>query len=528
MDVKYTPIKNPKSNEPDEGNEDNESQEKEKVKYPWQVAYIISTEACERFSFYGMRTILTLYVTFLFQQYMTKKKSEDTATIIYHTFNFFCYFTPLFGASLADSSFGKFRTIFYISILYFIGQCVLSFGAFGAGSQPISFIGLFLIAIGTGGIKPCVVSFGGDQFKLPEQKIEMGSFFAMFYASINMGSLVSTFLTPYLREVECMGQNSCYSLAFGVPAALMLSAIICFFCGKNKYTVTKPETNVIVESFKCIKHAIARRKFNKKEDHWLDASSDRFTPVFISNLKAVLRVGFLFLPYPMFWALYDQQGSRWTLQATKMNGVTFGFTILPDQMQVVNPILILILIPLFDRVVYPLLAKCGLLTTPLQRIVTGGFLVCAAFLMSAAVEINIDRSPEKSVHLFWLLPQYITISTAEILFSITSLEFAYSQAPSSMKAFTQALYCLTTAFGNLIDIAVVAIMASLQWTQVTEFLLFAGLMAICMFILALMARQYTYVDCGEEEEQLHLDQRGQGKDYGTESPDRKTKNLKEI
>merc|ERR550519_1217344 len=117
---------------------------------------------------------------------MSQEQAENNATIAYHSFNFLSYFTPLFGAALADSVLGKYKTILYIAILYAIGQFILSFGAFGTGSIPVSFIGLLLIGVGTGGIKPCVVSLGGEQFKLPEQKEDMSSFFAMFYASINL------------------------------------------------------------------------------------------------------------------------------------------------------------------------------------------------------------------------------------------------------------------------------------------------------------------------------------------------------
>jgi solute carrier family 15 oligopeptide transporter 1 len=93
--------------------------------------------------------------------------------------------------------------------------------------RAISFIGLGLIALGTGGIKPCVVSFGAEQFVLPEQENYMKSYFSFFYASINAGSLISTILTPLLRESGdgCAGQEKCYPAAFGVPAGLMFVAI---------------------------------------------------------------------------------------------------------------------------------------------------------------------------------------------------------------------------------------------------------------------------------------------------------------
>lgn len=92
--------------------------------------------------------------------------------------------------------------------------------------REFSLLGLFIIGVGTGGIKPCVSAFGGEQFVRPQQDKQLEQFFSYFYISINAGSLISTLITPILREdVQCFGQNSCFPLAFGVPAVLMLIAI---------------------------------------------------------------------------------------------------------------------------------------------------------------------------------------------------------------------------------------------------------------------------------------------------------------
>lgn len=103
----------------------------------------------------------------------------------------------------------------------------------------MTIIGLVLIALGSGGIKPCVAAFGGDQFKLPEQLKQMATFFSLFYFSINAGSLISTSVTPILRQdVKCFDDDDCYSLAFGVPGILMVVSIckiaIIIFLFKNQ------------------------------------------------------------------------------------------------------------------------------------------------------------------------------------------------------------------------------------------------------------------------------------------------------
>lgn len=113
--------------------------------------------------------------------------------------------------------------------------------------------GLVIIAIGSGGIKPCVAAFGGDQFKLPEQDKQFLTFFSFFYFAINGGSLISMILTPILREdVHCFNQSDCYSLAFGVPGILMIVSTVLFVCGKFMYTMVKPSGNMLVKMVQCM------------------------------------------------------------------------------------------------------------------------------------------------------------------------------------------------------------------------------------------------------------------------------------
>ncbi|RZC34281.1 peptide transporter family 1-like, partial [Asbolus verrucosus] len=656
------------------------------VPYPKSVFFIVSNEFCERFSYYGMRTILSLYLKniLLF--------SESDSKIIYHTFTMFVYFFPIFGAILSDSFLGKFRTILYVSIVYACGNVVLALSSaepVGLPQIPFSMIGLLLIAVGTGGIKPCVSAFGGDQFVLPQQEIQLAAFFSMFYFAINAGSLISTFLTPVLREdVKCFGENSCYPLAFAVPGVLMVVSIVIFAAGKPLYKIRKPEGNVVVQVLKCIGHGIKQKiKSNDKVNHWLDRSENKYGKSLVNDVKTTLKVLVLFIPLPIFWALYDQQGSGWTFQATRMDGYIGFYTILPDQMQVVNPLLILIFIPLFTYAIYPAFAKCNFLKTPLQRMVCGGLLTAASFAISAGVSfaleatypvlptegncqiriynplecnavitakpyfvdqevkamgytkldvndiqgnitvdfsitgcdqqinyttgsnffiaeetpllyymledkfvrsvddidkddngmpkirtlvnkpredlnltywdgrrealtietsnydiftidpgtykldnfdkelhfylggvytvlVSLDDNDEiqnvelyqvtepNSVHILWLIPQYVVITAGEIMFSITGLEFSYSQAPTSMKSVLTAVFLLTTAIGNLIIVIIES--AKIFEKQSADFLLYTGLMVLDMFLFAFMAMKYKYIKKEENNENEEL------------------------
>uniref|UniRef100_A0A6Q2YXS6 Solute carrier family 15 member 1a n=1 Tax=Esox lucius TaxID=8010 RepID=A0A6Q2YXS6_ESOLU len=620
--------------------------------YPISIFFIVVNEFCERFSYYGMRAVLVLYFRYFLQF------DDDLATSIYHTFVALCYLTPILGAIIADSWLGKFKTIIYLSIVYAIGQVVMAVSAVNditdsdRNGTPdsltfhitMSMLGLLLIALGTGGIKPCVAAFGGDQFQDHQAK-QRGTFFSVFYLCINGGSLLSTIITPLLRAQECgiHSQQKCYPLAFGVPAALMVVSLVVFIAGSGMYHKTKPQGNIMLAVCKCIGFAISNRfkhrsSVHPKRTHWMDWAEERYDKLLIAQIKMVLKVLFLYIPLPMFWTLFDQKGSRWTLQATTMDG-NFGIAILqPDQMQTVNPIFILTLVPIMDKIVYPLIKKCGLNFTPLRRMTVGMFLAAMAFVAAAVVQIQIDKTlpsfpsasqsqlkllnmgsntlmfwkcnstsllqatenyitfEEESIkvslpnstisrtvvlpkekrqtllipsnnmqldtkknlkysdiffrthlerfskHLFfsratftitngvntceysrefgfgssytllipsnfmwgptdikpnsfhmgWQIPQYFLITCGEVVFSVTGLEFSYSQAPSNMKAVLQAGWLFTVAVGNFI-VLIVAEIAQIE-EQWAEFFLFASLLVAVCIIFSIMAHFYTYTD----------------------------------
>lgn len=131
---------------------------------------------------------------------------------------------------------------------------------------------------------------------------------------------------------------------------------------------------------------------NEKKDHWLDHSVKKYGQHFVNDIKAALKVLVMYLPLPIFWALYDQQGTAWTFQATRMDGDIGFYTILPDQFQLINPLLILVFIPIFQYIIYPIVEKIGLLRTPLAKMTCGGFLAALAFGVSAFVSIQIEST----------------------------------------------------------------------------------------------------------------------------------------
>ncbi|MEM9064713.1 MAG: POT family MFS transporter [Planctomycetota bacterium] len=333
---------------------------------PGGVPFIIGNEAAERFSFYGMRAILTVFMT----KYLVDAAGNDAtytdekAKEIYHLFVAIAYFTPMIGALLSDIFLGKYRTILYISLLYCAGHGCLALmdlgpylheqGAGGWDMEPFLFSGLFLIALGAGGIKPCVSAHVGDQFGHGNKHL-MTQIFNWFYFSINVGAAVSQILTPWLLE------HYGPPLAFGLPGVLMAIATFVFWLGRHRFIHIPPAGP----------KKFFRETFSK------------------DGLRALLNLSPIFLLFvPMFWAIFDQTGSAWVIQADQMNR-EFGIYWLPSQVQFVNPVLILVGIPVFTYVIYPFVGKF-VKVTPLRKIGAGLVLTSASFGVSALVEVDIQ------------------------------------------------------------------------------------------------------------------------------------------
>lgn len=199
--------------------------------FPSQTKFIVGNEACERFSFYGMRSILTLYMTNVLLM------SEGAAMEVAHLFNALIYILPLLGAWVADRFLGRYRTILYISLFYCLGHGILACADLSTDLEfrkMILFSGLFIIALGAGGIKPCVSAFVGDQVAEGYDSSVMTRVYAAFYWSINLGSFFAFLVIPWVR------QSWGYSWAFGIPGIFMAVATFIFWCGRKQYRHRQP------------------------------------------------------------------------------------------------------------------------------------------------------------------------------------------------------------------------------------------------------------------------------------------------
>jgi POT family proton-dependent oligopeptide transporter len=386
---------------------------------PPGIPYIIGNEAAERFSYYGMRTILTIFMVrylYLMSDTILPAMSKAEAQERYHTFSSWVYLFPILGAIVADAFTGKYRIIIAVSVLYCLGHLALAFmGGGGLSAETWLWLGLFLIALGSGGIKPCVSAHVGDQFGKRNQHL-MEKVYQWFYFAINFGSTLSTLLTPWL--LEWYGPH----VAFGVPGVLMAIATLMFWLGRNRYIHVPPGgTAFLAEVF----------------------SRD--------GILTILRLSLVYLCIAVFWSLFDQTSSAWVLQAEDMNLRWLGIDWLPSQIQVLNPILVMVMIPLFQFLVYPLVGRLVRLT-PLRKIGIGLFTMAAGFGLSALVQGWIDGGARPSVA--WQFVAYVIVTAAEIMVSITGLEFSYSQAPKTMKSVIMAVWMLSISLGNYVTAVV--------------------------------------------------------------------------
>ncbi|MDI9874438.1 POT family MFS transporter [Flectobacillus rivi] len=416
--------------------------EEKKGTFPKAIPYILGNEAAERFSFYGMRSILS---TFLVAQFFNpsgnpvlQKVAEAKSNEMVHMFVALAYFMPMIGGLVADWFFGKYKVIFYVSVLYCFGHLTL---ALFENNLDMFSLGLLIIACGAGGIKSCVSANVGDQFDKSNEHL-MTKAYSWFYFAINAGSVVSNIFIPVIYA--SIGA----AWAFGVPGILMAIATVVFFLGRNKYVHVPPSginrNNFVFITYYALTHLGAR----KEGESWLDVSKAEYDHEKVEGVKAVYRVLAVFAFIPIFWALWDQNLAEWVLQAKKLDLNTgLGYTFLPEQVQVLNPLFLVSFIPVFTYVVYPFFEKLGIKTTPLRRLGAGFLLTAVSFVIISLIQTSIDAGGQPSV--WWQILAYLVLAWGEILVSITGLEYAYTNSPKSMKSTMTAIWYSAVSIGNL-------------------------------------------------------------------------------
>ncbi len=531
---------------------------KRKPKWPAGIPFIIGNEAAERFSFYGMKAILFIYLRELFtilQDIDAAYRGIDAAARATHDVHLFVagvYAFPMLGALIADRLFGKYNVIMWLSLVYCAGHAVLAIAS-PLQNVELFYVGLALIAVGSGGIKPCVSANVGDQFTKDNREL-VTSVYQIFYFSINFGSFFSTLLTPILYR------HYGGDVAFGVPGILMGVATLVFWFGRRKFIRVAPKpggTLGLLDSvasavlatpllvflfgegvswpqfaaitvacvalwaglffyrlrrewdagfFGIIVYAFQNQRSRKAGEGFFSVARARFGDDADGPL-AVMKIAVVFSAVSVFWALFDQHASSWVNQAGQMYlpvlpgwipGIG-GTAIDAAQISALNPVMVMIIIPLLNVTAYPLLQSMRIEATPLRRMTVGMFLAAAAFVNAALLQQAIDAAPPNSVNVFWQILPYLIMTTAEVLVSVTGLEFAYTQAPKRMKSTIMGFWLLTVAFGNKL----VAFVSTFEGLPLEQFFwIFAGLMggaAVVFMVLAYLYRGKTYLQGDDDE-----------------------------
>lgn len=601
--------------------------------YPRGIPWIIMNEGAERFSFYGMRAILYVYIVGLYiNSGASDKLAEADGKAAYHLFNAAVYALPMVGALLADRLVGKYRTIFWLSIVYCLGHAALALFESPQTQMdllgtvlvdPIDglYIGLALIAVGSGGIKPCVSANVGDQFGRGNWHL-LQNVYNAFYFIINFGSAFSTLLIPAIRGDKIVdpvtgfvSYEGSVSIAFAIPGILMGLATLAFWMGRKDFVRVKPKPGGLValldvlagtSLFLVIAYPmfhfdemlglpgwltpifmlaflggflalfVMRQRIKldeggflvtllmsavpwafgikeKRQSGFFSPAKTKFGDEAAESAKAVLRVMSVFLLVSVFWALFDQHSSTWITQAEQMDrvvefgiggwlmtglvvggllglglwlqiqrkhvrgpaaaigvGIGLGLGLIAylafkvegtdvsrlelaaSQIPALNPFMVMLLIPLTNKGLYPLMKRMGIDPHPLRRMTIGMFVAGLSFVAVAIIQHVIDAGAQ--IHVFWQVIPYIIITSAEVMVSITGLEFGYSQAPKRMKSVVMGFWLLTVAFGNVI----VALLAKAEFLKELDaaafFWLFAVLMGVAAIGFGIRAAFYKYRD----------------------------------
>eukprot|EP01038_Epipyxis_sp_PR26KG_P011667 gene11667-15622_t len=550
------------------------------------AGFIIVTEFCERLAYYGFAGSLVLF----FQTQLNYSNAE--ADVQYSAWSGVCYVTPLLGGYIADTYLGRYKSILVFCSIYLVGLVLVVLGSIpGDVSPALFFPAIYIIAIGTGGIKPNVSTMGADQFddRYSKDRKEKESFFNWFYWAINLGSLISYTLVSYICQYgipQLGGKEWGFFVGYMIPAIMMATAITIFVLGTPLYKIAQPKGSVLETAIMiCFEAAWTKRKTRTGTKHILDKAKDSFGGSYsksqVEGVKLVTRLTpFLFVMVP-YWGIYSQMSTAFQNQGCQMD-LKIGSAPVPvSALNSFDTIAILLLVPLFDGVVYPYFKKIGMPLTMLKKIGSGFFFAMLAMIVAALVEIyrqslapepgyyddvsarnnispcqsiddynpyqyqdwqagigNVDKPqfcqqicdsfyvqqnitllnmtciscnliPQTSkLSVFWQVPQFALIGISEILASITSLEFFYSQAPLAMRSVSQSLNLATTAVGSFLIIPLLLLVNSNpndEWVPINidtghldwYFFLLAALMLLTMVGFYYLARNYQYKHSSE-------------------------------
>ncbi|KAH6644175.1 peptide transporter-like protein PTR2 [Boeremia exigua] len=451
-------------------------------------AFLVAVvELCERFAYYGLAGPLQNYIANGPRDASGLPGAlglgQRRATALTNAFQLWCYVTPLLGAVVADAWLGRYRTIKYFSAVYMAGIAVLV-----ASSTPWSVqrgwalpglvVAMGVVGLGTGGIKSNVSPLIAEQVRstnafvevrrgkrvVVDPEVTVQRIYMVFYMCVNVGSVSAIATTMLELHVG-------FWSAFLLPFVMFCVGYAVLVAGKDRYVIKPPQGGVIGSCFRALWIA-ARNGFDidkarpsalRQRVSWDDT--------FIDELKSALTACKIFLFFPIYWVAYSQMLNNFVSQAGQMQLHGLPNDILPN----IDPITIILLVPVMDRLIYPFIrTRLHLAFTPTTRITLGFLTAALAMLYAGALQSHIYSSPPcfssplscpdaltpgapaapNTVHVAWQTPAYVLVALSEILASITGLEVAYARAPAQMKSFIMSLFLLTSAGGSALGVLV--------------------------------------------------------------------------
>ncbi|KAJ2556204.1 peptide transporter ptr2 [Coemansia sp. RSA 1878] len=511
---------------------------------PTAAFFVVLTEFCERFTFYGITGPFQNYIQNGYQVPNSNPGAIDggqhLATGLGNFFQFWCYLTPIFGAVIADQYLGKFKTIVVFTVVYIIGNLILTLTSIPAsihhgGALPGLVVAMIVIGFGTGGIKSNVSPMVAEQYgryrpfvrKLKngtevvvDRELTVQSIFNWFYWAINVGGLSAIATTELESNVDFW-------------AAYLLPTLMCFFClvafvlGRKKYVIVKPNGSIIVKSYRVIVAGIHNYRKAKAENclvmdeegkpvGWMDYAkpsvsqdvSHDWTDKFVDELRTAVRSCKIFCAYPFFWLGYNQISNNLISQAGQMN----TGSVPNDIMQNIDPLCIIILIPIFDRLIFPAFRRMGLELRPITRITIGFVFSALAMAYSAIIQhVIYTKGPYfdaagdgdngfNDISAGIQVPAYVLVALSEIFASVTGLEYAYKRAPESMKSIVMSVFLFTNAGGSILGFCFNSISANPH--LVKNFAIISGLMGGVTVIFFFLFKHYDNREAQELKNNL--------------------------
>ncbi|CAE6076251.1 unnamed protein product [Arabidopsis arenosa] len=497
---------------------------KKRTKGGWNAAvFIIVVEMAERFAFYGLASNL---ITFL-----TNELGQSTATAAKHINTWIgvsCMF-PILGAFLADSILGRFKTVLLTSFIYLLGMVMLPLSVTVVAPrmrEKVLFMALYVMAVGEGGHKPCVMTFAADQFgeANAEEKATKTSFFNYWYMAIVLASSIAVLALIFIQE------RVSWSLGFSIIAGTVVIAIVIFLIGIPKYRKQVPVGSPLTRVAQVIVAALKKWRLSSTRHHYglcyeeedehksestnsnqiyLLARTNQFrfldkatiideidhnknrnpwrlcTVNQVEEVKLILRLMPIWISLIMFCATLTQLNTFFLKQGSMMNR-TIGdhFTIPPAAFQSIVGVTILILIPLYDRVFVPMIRKItnhhsGI--TSLQRIGVGLFVATLNMMICGLVEAKrlkvasdhgLIDSPKEVVPMssLWLLPQYILVGIGDVFTIVGMQELFYDQMPETMRSIGAAIFIGVVGVGSFVSTGIISTVQTISKSHGEEWL----------------------------------------------------------